>query len=95
MNCREKYIAFKTILIKEVLRFARIWIQTILPPVITTALYFVIFGRLIGPQIGSIHGYAYMDYIVPAYDAGDTVDQKSTISDDGTTFTKGEIGSGP
>jgi ABC-2 type transport system permease protein len=65
MNCREKYIAFKTILIKEVLRFARIWIQTILPPVITTALYFVIFGRLIGPQIGSIHGYAYMDYIVP------------------------------
>lgn len=28
-------------------------------------------------------------------DAGDTVDQKSTTSDDGTTFTQGEIGSGP
>lgn len=65
MTFQEKFIAFKTILIKEVLRFARIWVQTILPPVITTILYFVIFGRLIGPQIGRIHGFEYMDYIVP------------------------------
>ncbi len=65
MNVTEKYIAFKTIVIKEILRFSRIWIQTILPPVITTALYFVIFGTLIGPQIGDMDGVAYMDYIVP------------------------------
>ncbi|HSH28322.1 MAG TPA: ABC transporter permease [Thiohalobacter sp.] len=65
MTPGEKYTAFKTILIKEFLRFIRIWIQTVLPPVITTALYFVIFGNLIGSQIGDMEGYRYMDYIVP------------------------------
>ncbi|MDH3887207.1 MAG: ABC transporter permease, partial [Gammaproteobacteria bacterium] len=48
MNTREKLIALKAIITKEILRFSRIWIQTVLPPVITTALYFVIFGNLIG-----------------------------------------------
>ena len=65
MTLGEKFIAFKTILVREVLRFIRIWIQTVLPPVITTALYFVIFGNLIGSQIGDMGGFRYMDYIVP------------------------------
>lgn len=65
MNYQQKWIAFYTLLIREVLRFARIWIQTILPPVITTALYFVIFGHLIGPAIGQMDGYKYIDFIVP------------------------------
>jgi len=65
MNGHAQFIAFRAILVKEVLRFTRIWIQTILPPMITTALYFVIFGRLIGSQIGDIHGFQYMEYIVP------------------------------
>jgi len=51
--------------VKEFLRFMRIWVQTILPPVITTALYFIIFGNLIGAQIGDMEGFRYMDYIVP------------------------------
>lgn len=59
------YIALKTIVIKEVLRFSRIWVQTIVPPVITTSLYFVIFGHLIGNRIGRMEGYTYLDYIVP------------------------------
>ena len=65
MNARERYIAFMTILRKEIKRFTRIWVQTILPPVITTALYFIIFGQLIGPQIGDMDGHRYMDFIVP------------------------------
>lgn len=65
MTWSEKYIALKTIILKEYLRFIRIWVQTVLPPAITTALYFVIFGNLIGSQIGDIDGYKYMDYIVP------------------------------
>jgi ABC-2 type transport system permease protein len=65
MNIREQYIALKTLVIKEILRFSRIWLQTILPPVITTALYFIIFGNLIGPRIGDMGGVSYMDYIVP------------------------------
>lgn len=65
MTFNEKYTAFKTIVIKEFLRFIRIWLQTVLPPAITTALYFVIFGNLIGSQIDDIDGFRYMDYIVP------------------------------
>ena len=65
MDLHTYRIAFTTILVKEVRRFARIWIQTILPPMITTALYFVIFGKMIGSQLAPIDGYSYMDYIVP------------------------------
>jgi ABC-2 type transport system permease protein len=65
MTPRQQYIAFQTILIKEVLRFARIWVQTILPPMVTTALYFIIFGRLIGSQIVDVGRFSYMEYIVP------------------------------
>ncbi len=65
MNIQQQFTAFKTIVIKEVLRFARIWVQTVVPPVITTGLYFVIFGQLIGSQLSNIAGYSYMDYIVP------------------------------
>ena len=59
------WTAFRTILVKEVLRFARIWVQTVLPSAITTALYFVIFGRLIGERIGPMDGFDYLDFIVP------------------------------
>ena len=66
MNAMVVYwVAFKTIVTKEVLRFARIWVQTILPPAITMALYFVIFGKLIGSQIGDMEGFRYIDFIVP------------------------------
>lgn len=58
-------IAFQTIVTKEVLRFLRIWVQTILPPAITTTLYFIIFGKLIGERIGEMSGYSYIDFIVP------------------------------
>lgn len=60
-----KFTAFKTIVWKEVRRFLRIWVQTLVPPVITIALYFVIFGNLIGRRIGDMGGYDYMDFIVP------------------------------
>lgn len=59
------WIPFKTILIKECLRFIRIWPQTVLPPAITMALYFVIFGQLIGERIGKMDGFDYVDFIVP------------------------------
>jgi ABC-2 type transport system permease protein len=58
-------VAFRTILYKEIRRFTRIWPQTLLPPAITTALYFLIFGKLIGERIGDVNGVSYMDYIVP------------------------------
>ena len=58
-------VALGTIVFKELNRFMRIWVQTILPPAITMGLYFVIFGNLIGPRIGQMGGFTYMQYIAP------------------------------
>lgn len=65
MTLQQQLIAFNTIVTKEVMRFARIWIQTVLPAMITMGLYFVIFGHLIGSQLAPIQGFNYIDYIVP------------------------------
>src|SRR5688572_14225128 len=59
------FIPFQTIVHKEIVRFTRIWSQTLLPPAITMALYFIIFGKLIGSQIKAIEGVSYIQYIVP------------------------------
>ena len=58
-------IALQSILNKEITRFMRIWVQTLVPPAITMSLYFVIFGSLIGSRIGDMGGFSYMDFIVP------------------------------
>jgi ABC-2 type transport system permease protein len=65
MNALETWIAFRTILVKEVRRYLRIWPQTLLPPAITMTLYFVIFGSLIGSRIGEMGGFSYMQFVVP------------------------------
>ncbi|EOD80492.1 ABC transporter permease [Grimontia sp. AD028] len=59
------WVAFKSLIIKEVTRFTRIWVQTLVPPAITMTLYFIIFGNLIGSRIGEMGGFSYMAYIVP------------------------------
>ena len=65
MNRHELLMAFLTILVKEVRRFVRIWPQTLVPPAITVALYYVIFGSLIGSRIGPMGGFDYMQFVVP------------------------------
>jgi ABC-2 type transport system permease protein len=65
VNAREIWHAFLTIVIKEVRRFLRIWPQTLVPPAITIALYFIIFGSLIGSRIGPMGGFDYMQFVVP------------------------------
>ena len=62
---RVQWVAFQTIVTKEIRRFMRIWQQTLLPPAITMSLYFIIFGNLIGSRIGEMGGVDYMAYIVP------------------------------
>ena len=59
------WTAFCSLLTKEVNRFTRIWVQTLVPPAITMTLYFIIFGSLIGSRIGEMNGFSYMEYIVP------------------------------
>ena len=65
MAIEKDLIALQTVLFKEIVRFTRIWTQTLLPPAITMTLYFIIFGKLIGSQIHNINGFTYMQYIVP------------------------------
>lgn len=65
MSAYEQWIAFLTIVIKEVRRFTRIWTQTLLPPAITMVLYFVIFGSLIGKRIGTMDGFDYASFVAP------------------------------
>ena len=65
MNIALNRVALKTLVRKEVIRVARIWIQTIVPPAITMTLYFIIFGNLIGKRIGVMGGFDYMQYIAP------------------------------
>jgi ABC-2 type transport system permease protein len=59
------YISLKRLAAKETNRYLRIWVQTLVPPVITTSLYFIIFGNLIGGRIGEMGGFSYMQFIVP------------------------------
>jgi ABC-2 type transport system permease protein len=58
-------VAFITLVRKEIRRFMRIWVQTLVPPAITMTLYFVIFGKLIGSRIGEMGGFTYMEFVVP------------------------------
>lgn len=65
MSGRQMLVALWTIVQGEIRRFMRIWPQTLLPPSITMAMYFIVFGSLIGSRIGRMDGVDYMEYIVP------------------------------
>ena len=57
MTPQQILIAYQTMIIKELVRCFRIWPQTLVPPAITMALYFLIFGKLVGSQISAVQGY--------------------------------------
>lgn len=65
MTPKGLWISFYTMLRKDIVRMFRIWIQTFLPSVITSVLYFLIFGTILGSQIGDIGGVSYMKFVVP------------------------------
>lgn len=58
-------IGYKTMVRRDIVRIFRIWSQTLLPPVVTMSLYFIVFGGFIGSQVRDIGGHTYMQYIVP------------------------------
>jgi ABC-2 type transport system permease protein len=65
MSHNPALVGYLTMIRKDVVRVLRIWSQTLLPPAITTGLYFAIFGAFIGSQVSSIAGYPYVQFIVP------------------------------
>jgi ABC-2 type transport system permease protein len=56
---------FRTLLSREVLRFTRVWVQTLIPPLLTSVLYLVVFGVALGARIREIGGIPYLEYILP------------------------------
>ncbi|MEK7547157.1 MAG: ABC transporter permease [Patescibacteria group bacterium] len=65
MNAKGLWTSFYTIVRKDVVRIFRIWAQTFLPSVVTSVLYFLIFGSFLGSRIGSINGFPYIAFVVP------------------------------
>ena len=59
------WISLYTLIDKEVVRIFRIWMQSLLPSVVTTSLYFLIFGAFIGQRIGEVEGVSYLEFVVP------------------------------
>jgi ABC-2 type transport system permease protein len=59
------WVSYYTIVRKGIVRIVRIWSQTILPSLVTSVLYFTVFGTILGGRIGLIHGFPYMQFVVP------------------------------
>jgi ABC-2 type transport system permease protein len=65
MTLGSNLVSLHTIACKEVGRVLRIWPQTLVPPVITMGLYFIIFGSFVGSKVPPIDGFSYINFIVP------------------------------
>ncbi len=65
MPLDKQFISFYTLLRKGVLRIFRIWSQTLLPSLVTSVLYFAVFGNILGSRIGTLNGVPYMLFVVP------------------------------
>ncbi|MEJ0053977.1 MAG: ABC transporter permease [bacterium] len=61
----QQLVSFYTILRKGVMRIIRIWSQTLLPSLVTSVLYFAVFGAILGSRIGTIEGVPYILFVVP------------------------------
>src|SRR3989338_9586129 len=65
MTPYQTWVSFYTIVRKDVVRMMRIWAQTFLPSVVTSMLYFLIFGAFLGSRIGDVQGVPYVMFVMP------------------------------
>ena len=59
------FYAIRSIYVFEMMRFFRTYIQSLLSPVVSTSLYFIVFGSAIGSRMTNIDGVTYGAFIVP------------------------------
>lgn len=59
------WFAYRGLVAKQVRRFLRAWVQNLLPSVVTATLFLIIFGHLVGRELGTVQGVAYADFILP------------------------------
>jgi ABC-2 type transport system permease protein len=61
----KNWIGLKTFIHREINRFLRVWIQTLMSPWINATLYILIFGFIVGSKIDQIAGVSYIDFVLP------------------------------
>ena len=55
----------QTLFLKEVRRFTKVWKQTVFSPLVTTSLYFLVFGVALGSRLKNIDGVPYIQFVIP------------------------------
>ena len=65
MNARIYWNAYQGLVLRQVRRFMRSWVQSLLPSVVTASLFMLIFGHFVGRDIGRVEGTNYADFIMP------------------------------
>jgi ABC-2 type transport system permease protein len=65
MPIEKLWISFYTIVRKDTIRQFRVWSQTFLPSVVTSVLYFLVFGAIIGDRIQDFGEFSYIHFIIP------------------------------
>jgi ABC-2 type transport system permease protein len=58
-------IPFRTLLSREILRFSKVWTQTLLSPLFTSLLYIVVFGYGLGSRLREMNGVPYLEFVLP------------------------------
>lgn len=64
---KEFFIGVYTLVVEEVKRNVRVWVQNIFAPFINAIMYFLVFGFVLGSKIGEIHGVSYIDFLIPGF----------------------------
>ena len=59
------HIGFQSLVEREIIRFTSVFMQTILPPVVSSFLFIFIFGFFVGQGLDKIHGVNYLTYLIP------------------------------
>ncbi len=65
MNTQESLIGFQSLVRREITRFTSVFMQTILPPVVSSFLFIFVFGLFIGQGLSQVHGVSYLTYLIP------------------------------
>ena len=58
-------IALRTLFVKEVRRFMKVWKQTVFGPLVNISLYFLVFGVALGSRLKNVGGVPYIEFVVP------------------------------
>lgn len=59
------WIACHTLFRKELARFMKVWLQTVLAPVITALLYLFVFGHVLEGRVEVFPGVSYVEFLIP------------------------------